>query len=213
MSPGARPRNILGPRVLTLGQAAASTPQTRFVQEGPMKFLRCGLALVVAAVVLFPLPTAARSDMSGIHAIVERVVFEPATGTPARIQVWGAFRIGKAAPGGGAGTPELGRGYLYFSVPPVPFSCTGCPPASAATQTALYQWNDLKAVAGYGRGRWIRPSDVCGRAPTGDGRAGGSGCLSARHRAVQAGYGPSVPRRPEEAVALTSPAGRSLDRW
>jgi len=115
-----------------------------------MKFLRCGLALVVAAVVLFPLPTAARSDMSGIHAIVERVVFEPATGTPTRIQVWGAFRIGKAAPGGGAGTPELGRGYLYFSVPPVPFSCTGCPPASAATQTALYEWNDLKAVAGTG---------------------------------------------------------------
>ena len=76
--------------------------------------------------------------------LVERVVLEPATGTPARIQVWGAFRIGRDY------TAELGRGYLYFSLPPKVWACTTCPSEAAATGVALNEWADLKAVAGTG---------------------------------------------------------------
>ena len=35
------------------------------------------------------------SDFTGIYARIDRVVLEPSTGTPERVQVWGVFAIAK----------------------------------------------------------------------------------------------------------------------
>jgi hypothetical protein len=87
------------------------------------------------------------SDLSGIHAVVEKVVFEPSESAPERVQIWGAFSIAGRGP-----TPPPQRGYLYLGLPPIVMECTTCPPASAATENAKKEWADLKSVAGTGQG-------------------------------------------------------------
>jgi len=105
------------------------------------------LAAVVAAAVL---PTGAlsssMSDLTGIHAVIEKVDFEPSERAPERVQIWGAFVLAAPSP-----TPAR-RGYLYFGLPPIVMECTTCPPPSAATENAKREWSDLKAVAGTGQG-------------------------------------------------------------
>jgi hypothetical protein len=101
------------------------------------------LALAVAAV--------SASGPIGIYGIVERVVFEPATGAPERVQVWGAFAYVDELVNQ---TSAVRRGYLYFQLPP-PW-----PGASGAThlETIRREWADLRRVAGTGQavgfGQW-----------------------------------------------------------
>jgi hypothetical protein len=86
------------------------------------------------------------SDLSGIHAVIEKVVFEPSEAAPERVQVWGAFVILS----GEIATPT--RGYLYLGLPAVAMSCTTCPSPDTANESAKKEWGDLKSVAGTGQG-------------------------------------------------------------
>lgn len=75
-------------------------------------------------------------DPIGIYAIIEQVVFEPPTGTPARVQVWGAFAL--AEPAHNFYAPPK-RGYMYFT----------CPPDQRARCDA--DWADFRWHAGSGK--------------------------------------------------------------
>jgi hypothetical protein len=76
------------------------------------------------------------SDPVGIYALVDKVVFEPNTAKPERIQIWGAFAI---AEGYGYTYKKAERGFLYYKVnADNPTSCRN-------------EWNDLKSVAGTGQ--------------------------------------------------------------
>jgi hypothetical protein len=80
--------------------------------------------------------TNAYSAPIGIYAIVDKVVLEPATDSPDRIQVWGAFAFANKQDRDSYDAPE--RGYLYFS----------CDPRKL--EVCHNEWADLKAVAGTG---------------------------------------------------------------
>ena len=41
------------------------------------------------------------SGQAGVYGVLERVVFEPASGDPQRIQLWGAFMLVEHLPGQG----------------------------------------------------------------------------------------------------------------
>jgi len=76
------------------------------------------------------------SDPVGIYALVDKVVLEPNTTNPERIQIWGAFAV---AEGSGYTYKSAERGYLYYkSNPENPTACRN-------------EWNDLKSVAGTGQ--------------------------------------------------------------
>ena len=81
---------------------------------------------------LLALPAAA-SDFTGVYARIDRVVLEPATGAPDRIQVWGVFSIAKTTNPRDYDAPV--RGYLYLKLDRNP-------------EAARNEWNDLKAVSG-----------------------------------------------------------------
>ena len=87
------------------------------------------------------------SDLSGIHAVVEKVVFEPSEAAPERVQIWGAFIIL-----GGREIPTPTRGYLYLALPAVAMYCSTCPSPETANESAKKEWADLKSVAGTGQG-------------------------------------------------------------
>jgi hypothetical protein len=80
----------------------------------------------------------AASDMIGVYAVIEKVVFEPAQGPPERVQIWGAFATADTRNNDDYGGPQ--KGYFYFSCP-----------ASQLT-TCRNEWADLQAVAGKGAG-------------------------------------------------------------
>jgi len=83
---------------------------------------------------LFASVKSSASEVVGIYALVDRVVFEPNDQSPERIQIWGAFSTSR--------NPEAAkRGYLYFR-PPF---------AADFHEAALKEWRDLKAVAGSGQ--------------------------------------------------------------
>ena len=87
-----------------------------------------------ALLILSPLAARA-SDPVGIYAIVDKVVLEPNTATPERIQIFGTFSL--AVPGGlGDQYTAPQEGYLYYKLNP--------------EKEAICQkeWADLKAVAG-----------------------------------------------------------------
>jgi len=88
-------------------------------------------ALVVCAAAL---PPAQASDFTGIYARIDKVVLEPATGSPERIQIWGVFSI---SDGNRVTFSAPARGYLYAKL-------------EANAQATLAEWNDLKQVAGTG---------------------------------------------------------------
>ena len=74
------------------------------------------------------------SDMIGVYAVVEKVLFEPADATPQRIQIWGAFALSDQKSGSTYGPAQ--RGYLYYACP-------------AGQETVCRkEWGDLKGVAG-----------------------------------------------------------------
>src|SRR5437016_6724617 len=83
---------------------------------------------------LLSLPGAA-SDFTGVYSRIDRVVLEPATGAPDRVQIWGVFSIAKADNRNDYEAPV--RGYLYFKL-------------DRDAAAARNEWNDLKSVAGTG---------------------------------------------------------------
>jgi hypothetical protein len=76
------------------------------------------------------------SEMVGIYAIVDKVVFEPDEKAPLRVQIWGTFVTTREA------TPK--RGYMYFQLP-------GTFLRQEANEAAKKEWADLKAVAKTGQ--------------------------------------------------------------
>lgn len=90
---------------------------------------------------LAALPVCVRaSGQSGVYAVIEKVVFEPATGTPQRVQLWGAFALMERTPDSftGYAYSKPTRGYMYF----------GIPKDSADADDARREWRDLASVAG-----------------------------------------------------------------
>jgi len=76
------------------------------------------------------------SDFTGVYARIDRVVLEPATGAPERIQVWGIFAV--ANPANPNDYQPVARGYLYYKLDRNP-------------EAARNEWNDLKQAAGTGQ--------------------------------------------------------------
>ena len=72
------------------------------------------------------------SDRVGVYAVIDKVIFEPATGTPDRVQLWGAFAVAKR--GDANYYDAVQRGYLYFTL-------------GDSRDLARREWNDLKALA------------------------------------------------------------------
>jgi hypothetical protein len=81
------------------------------------------------------------SGQSGVYAVVEKVVIEPSSGVPQRIQVWGAFALMERS--GDRFTtyvyrkPE--RGYMYFRISAV---------SMQDIENTRREWSDLESVAG-----------------------------------------------------------------
>jgi hypothetical protein len=72
------------------------------------------------------------SDFTGVYARIDKVVLEPNSDSPERIQIWGVFSL--VDPRDASYLPPA-RGYLYFKLDRNP-------------QAARAEWNDLKQVAG-----------------------------------------------------------------
>jgi hypothetical protein len=87
-----------------------------------------------AGLLLFASERSSASEIVGIYALVDRVVFEPNEQSPQNIQVWGVFSTSRDP-------AAAKRGYLYFRPPFVP----------EFQEAALKEWRDLKAVAGSGQ--------------------------------------------------------------
>jgi hypothetical protein len=94
--------------------------------------------VVAAIIVAFSLSLLNRntdaSDWIGIYARIDRVVFEPGTNDPERIQIWGAFAL--ASKENRNSYEPARRGYLYYSLKP------------GKEDVCRKEWADLKAKAG-----------------------------------------------------------------
>ena len=90
------------------------------------------LVLSLAAIELWA------SDMVGVYAVVEKVVFEPNENAPQRIQIWGAFAVADRRNNNDYLPAQ--RGYLYYTVQP------------GKEEICRKEWADLKAVSGTGQG-------------------------------------------------------------
>lgn len=100
-----------------------------------MKLRPMLIATIIACFTLslLTLKAGAYSDPIGIFARVDKVIFEPAAGTPERIQIWGAFALAVDS-GNNYQTPR--RGYLYFSL------------KAGKEEVCRKEWADLKSIAG-----------------------------------------------------------------
>lgn len=81
------------------------------------------------------------SGQAGVYAVIEKVVIEPSSGVPQRIQVWGAFtlmeRIGERFTTYAYRQPE--RGYMYFRTTAV---------SMQDIENTRREWSDMESVAG-----------------------------------------------------------------
>ena len=98
-----------------------------------MKRMLSGLA-VVGVVTALATDVLRASDPVGVYAIVDKVVVEPSSGPPQRIQIWGAFALAQPENNDDYGAAQ--RGYLYFS----------CPQGQA--EVCRNEWSDVQSVAG-----------------------------------------------------------------
>jgi hypothetical protein len=105
------------------------------------------LAVVVApAIAVFAVAAApsVRKDAHGVYGMIDSVVFEPASGSPDRVQLWGAFALANVVgvKNGEIDYIQIGffhppkRGYMYYTVNRRD---------EVATRT---DWASLKAAAG-----------------------------------------------------------------
>ena len=85
---------------------------------------------------LLTLTAGAYSDLTGVYARVDKVVFEPNETAPERIQIWGAFAL--ATKDNRYSYDEAQRGYLYYSLTP------------DKEEICRKEWADLKSIAGTG---------------------------------------------------------------
>jgi len=92
-----------------------------------------GRAFLIAAA---GLALAHASDFNGVYARIDKVVREPSSDSPERIQIWGVFSL--ADPADRQNYLPPARGYLYFKLDSNP-------------QAARAEWNDLKQIAGSGQ--------------------------------------------------------------
>ena len=76
------------------------------------------------------------SDPMALYTRVDKVIVEPAKGTPQTIQIWGVFALAK--PGDRNDYLPPARGYLYFTVKDNPTA-------------ARAEWADLQRLAGTGQ--------------------------------------------------------------
>ncbi|HJQ25725.1 MAG TPA: hypothetical protein VKA60_17530 [Blastocatellia bacterium] len=83
------------------------------------------------------LETSAYSDWTGLYARVDKVILEPNSSSPERIQIWGAFAFASKEDRYSYDSPQ--RGYLYFS----------CKPGKE--EVCRKEWADLQAIAGTGQ--------------------------------------------------------------
>jgi hypothetical protein len=106
------------------------------------------LFAAILAVLLLCLPAAGRSvsGQSGVYAVVERIVLEPASGPPERIQVWGAFALMERMREGFTSYVyrKPVRGYMYFRLPPERPEVG----ASPDVENARKEWRDFATIAG-----------------------------------------------------------------
>ena len=86
---------------------------------------------------IFTLNANAVSDWIGIYARIDKVVLEPGTGAPERIQIWGAFALASKKDRNSYESAQ--RGYLYYSIKP------------GKEEVCRTEWADLKAIAGTGQ--------------------------------------------------------------
>ena len=102
--------------------------------------MRARAYLTVAALSALLVAGLSASGQAGIYGVIERVAFEPATGAPERIQIWGAFSIVEHMPNEGFTNyaSAAKRGYLYFKLPA----------DQKDIDIARREWADLKSVAG-----------------------------------------------------------------
>ena len=85
---------------------------------------------------LLTLTAGAYSDLTGVYARVDKVVFEPNETAPERIQIWGAFALASKEKWNSYEPAQLG--YLYYSLKP------------GKEEICRKEWTDLKSVAGTG---------------------------------------------------------------
>jgi hypothetical protein len=76
------------------------------------------------------------SDFVGVYARIDKVVLEPNSDAPERIQIWGVFAV--ASPDDRQNYLRPARGYLYFKL-------------DRNAPVARPEWNDLKQLAGSGQ--------------------------------------------------------------
>ena len=113
-----------------------------------MRFSRLAVVLVpvTAALAIAAAPTV-RKDPHGVYGIIDSVIFEPAHGTPERVQLWGAFALADVVglKDGKIDYIQIGlfqppkRGYMYYTV------------NRRDEATSRTEWAELKAVAGTGQ--------------------------------------------------------------
>jgi hypothetical protein len=93
------------------------------------------LKIMAFLVCIASLPLAHASDFTGVYARIDKVVLEPSSGEPERIQVWGVFAVAK--PNDRNDYVPAARGYLYLKLDRNP-------------QATRNEWSDMKQVAGSG---------------------------------------------------------------
>lgn len=113
-----------------------------------MRTLRLSPVLVSALAVLAlgATPDAAK-DATGVYALIDRIIFEPDATNPARVQLWGVFRVADtfAMENGQLSRIDLNafrpveRGYMYFAINPTD---------PAATRA---EWTAMASYAGTGQ--------------------------------------------------------------
>ena len=97
------------------------------------------------------------SDTMAFFGLIEKVVFEPDTGPPDRVQLWGAFAYANVSPQSAAAS-QARRGYLYFRLPSTP--------SAASINTVRTEWRDLASLAGTGQAAGFGSWAYVGTFPT-----------------------------------------------
>ena len=95
-----------------------------------------GLPVALFTFSLLTVKTDAVSDFIGVYARIDKVVLEPNTNAPERIQIWGAFALASKQDRNSYEHAE--RGYLYYSLAP------------GKEEVCRKEWADFKASAGTG---------------------------------------------------------------